>query len=347
MAPASSWLDIPDESHFSLSNIPFGIISAAESSEKCAAVAIGDHVLNLREFAQHDGFAELPEFSSAHFASLSRSSLNDFAALGQHVHNKVRRYLQNIFAEPSRHPQVLRDNAEARKACLSNRDQVAMHLPMSIRGYTDFFAGKNHAYNCGCIFRDPEKALNPNYHQLPVAYNSRASSVVVSPANIQRPLGQYLSSPASTKSTFGPCRRLDLELELGALLCKDSTLGDPINVNEADSYIFGFVLLNDWSARDIQAFEATPLGPFNAKTFATTISPWVILPSALEPFRTSGLPNEHELHPYLRQTRKDNVYDINLSVDICSKFSRKTTHSLSLSPYVAHTSTQRVADLQS
>lgn len=318
---ASSWLDIPQGSHFSLANIPFGIITTSDIAEKHAAVAIGDHVLDLHEFAHHRGFVELPDFPSAHMATFSQPSLNEFAALGQNVHTKVRNFLRDVFGKDTRFPCALRDNLETQRASLFGSDQVTMHLPMEIRGYTDFFAGRNHAYNCGCIFRDPTKALQPNYLHLPVAYNSRASSVVVSGTDICRPLGQVLNASSTTESSFGPCRRLDIELELGALLCEGNKRGEPINVNEAERCIFGFVLLNDWSARDIQAWEATPLGPFNAKTFATSVSSWVVLKDALQPFHATGILNETKLHPYLQEMRKENVYDISLEVELTGKMS--------------------------
>lgn len=328
MANPGSWLDIPDGSHFSLANIPFGIVSTSPSNEKHAAVAIGNNVLDLHEFARHKGFAELADFSASQVATLSQPTLNDFAALGQEVHAKVRKYLQNVLVKDGPFRNVLERNAEAQHASIFPRDQVTMHLPLKIRSYSDFFAGKNHAYNCGVIFRDPAKALQPNYLHLPVAYNSRASSVVVSGTDIHRPLGQFLTSSTAPGPSFGSCRRLDIELELGAILCKGNTLGSPIDVNEAEKYIFGFVILNDWSARDIQQWEAVPLGPFNAKTFASTISPWVVLKDALDPFRTPAIPNKNQLHPYLREVRQDNVYDINLEVELTSKlstFSRRST----------------------
>ncbi|KIW13899.1 fumarylacetoacetase [Exophiala spinifera] len=313
---ASSWLDIPKGTHFSLANIPFGIVTTPRSGdERHAAVAIGSLVLDLHEFANHQGFVGLEDFTPSQIATFSSPALNDFAALGQEVHRRVRRYLQDIFAEKTSFPALLKDNVEAQNACLFQQDQVEMHLPMKIGGYTDFFVGKNHAYNCGCIFRDPAKALQPNYLHLPVAYNSRASSVVVSGTDVHRPLGQFLQPP-DTLPSFGPCRKLDIELELGALLCKGNDLGEPIDVNEAEKHIFGFVILNDWSARDIQQWEAVPLGPFNAKTFASTISPWVILKDALEPFHVEGIPNETKLHPYLQETREQNVYDVNLEVEL-------------------------------
>ncbi|KAH8886242.1 fumarylacetoacetase [Thozetella sp. PMI_491] len=316
MAIFDSWLDIPKGSHFSRANIPFGIVTTPLSTEKHAAVAIGDHALSLHEFANHDGFAKLEGFSPALAATFLQTSLNGFAALGQEVHGKVRAYLQDVFAKDTPYPSLLRDNVEAQRASLFQREQVTVHLPMKIGGYTDFFAGKNHAYNCGCIFRDPAKALQPNYLHLPVAYNSRASSVMPSGTDVRRPLGQFLDTPSGPESSFGPCRHLDIELELGALLCKGNKLGEPIDVNEAEKCIFGFVLLNDWSARDIQAWEAVPLGPFNAKTFATTISPWVVLKDALESFRVPGMANETKLHPYLQESHEENVYDIHLEVEL-------------------------------
>ncbi|KAJ5782584.1 hypothetical protein N7457_004358 [Penicillium paradoxum] len=312
----TSWLEIPLGSHFSLANIPFGIITTPASTDPHAGVAIGDHVLDLHNFAVNSGFAGLENFTPAHERLFSQSTLNDFAATGQAFHRFIRGYLQNVFALDTTVPQVLKDNNTTREAALFHKNDVKVHLPMKIEGYTDFFAGRNHAYNCGCIFRDPQKALQPNYLHLPVGYSSRASSVVVSGTPIRRPLGQYLANKGDTASQFGPCRRLDIELELGALLCKSNKMGEPIPVDQAEEHIFGFVILNDWSARDIQAWEAVPLGPFNAKNFASSISPWVILKDAIEGFHAEGIPNEAELHPYLQETRRDNVYDINLEVEI-------------------------------
>lgn len=316
---SASWLDIPSGSHFSLANIPFGIITTPASTELHAGVAIGDHVLDVYNFAINGGFASLQTFTPGHAKLFSQSTLNEFAATGQAFHRSIRAYLQNVFALHTTIPHILRDNNVAREAALFPKEAVQVHLPMKIGAYTDFFAGKNHAYNCGCIFRDPQKALQPNYLHLPVGYSSRASSVVPSGTPIRRPLGQTFANKGDTVSQFGPCRKLDIELELGALLCKGNEMGEPIPVDEAEEYIFGFVILNDWSARDIQAWEAVPLGPFNAKNFASSISSWVILKDAIEAFHTEGIPNEAKLHSYLRETRLDNVYDINLEVELKSK----------------------------
>jgi len=318
---AKSWLDIPRGSHFSLANIPFGIVTTPRCADRHAAIAIGNHVLDLHEFAQHQGFSGLEDFTEGQTATFSKPALNDFAALGQKVHNKVRRYLQDILADDTRFPALLKSNVGVQQACLFQIDQVKTHLPMKIGGFTDFFAGKHHAYKCGRILRDPAKALSPNYFHLPIAYHSRASSVIVSGTGVRRPLGQFLQNPSDSEPSFGPCRQFDIEVELGALICQSNSLGEPIDVNKADEHIFGFVCLNDWGARDIYQWESAPLGAFNSKSFATTISPWVVLKDALEPFRVNGIQNEVKLHPYLQEKVKENVYDIKLETRVRGKLS--------------------------
>lgn len=196
-----------------------------------------------------------------------------------------------------------------------------MHLPMHIGDYTDFYAGKNHAYNLGVMLRGPDNALQPNYTHLPVGYHGRASSIVISGTPITRPNGQVLENPTATPKvpSYSPCRRLDIELELGAFLCRDNAMGSPVSISDAADSIFGLVILNDWSARDIQAWEYVPLGPFNAKNFGSTISPWVVLTDALEPFKTQALPNDTKLLPYLQEKEEKNVFDIRLKVDLTRK----------------------------
>ncbi len=312
--PPKSWLQIPASSHFSLANIPFGIITTSSNKVKRPAVAIGDHCLDLQSFAADGGFSELQVDTSV----FSKPTLNAFAALGRPVHRTVRKYLQDVFAEPTPYASVLKDNEKLQEASLLRRSDVQMHLPMQIGDYTDFYAGKNHAFNLGCILRDPKNALQPNYTHLPVGYHGRASSIVVSGTPITRPNGQILENPAAEPKipSFSPCRRLDIELELGAFVCKDNEMGSPVSISQAADNLFGLVLLNDWSARDIQAWEYVPLGPFNAKNFGSTISPWVVLMDALEPFRTKSLPNDSKLLPYLQEKEENNVYDIRLQVDL-------------------------------
>ncbi|GAB1195014.1 hypothetical protein APSETT444_004266 [Aspergillus pseudonomiae] len=323
----ASWLQIPKNSPFSLANIPFGIISSTKSTSRVAAIAIGEYALNLSTFASSGGFAQLPDFQP-HLNVFSQPTLNAFAALGRPVHRQVREYIQNVFRADTPFPQVLKDNASLQKEALLPLSEVTNHVPMQIGDYTDFYAGLNHAYNVGVLFRGPENALQPNYKHLPVAYHSRASSVVTSGTPIHRPNGQILANPAATPKlpTFSPCKRLDIELELAAFVSKPNDLGKPVNISEAEDHIFGLVLMNDWSARDIQAWEYIPLGPFNAKNFATTITPWVVLLDALEPFRATGLePGDRDsLLPYLREKRAANVYDIPLEVEITNAGGKPT-----------------------
>lgn len=318
MTTLTSWLPIPKGSHFSLANIPFGIISYASATTPRPAVAIGDHALDLEKFTANSGFRDLSTIQP-HSHVFSRPTLNDFAALGRPMHSVVRKYLQSVFYEKTPYPEVLKDNPSLQKECLIPRKDVTMHMPMRIGDYTDFFAGMNHAYNCGVIFRGPTNALQPNYKHMPVGYHGRASSVVVSGTPIRRPRGQVIEDPTAVIKipSFSACKRLDYELELAGFICKPSTMGKPVAIEDAEHHLFGLVLMNDWSARDIQAWEYVPLGPFNAKNFGTTISPWVVLAEALEPFRTHGLDSGGVVTlAYLEEQRKDRMYDIKLDVEL-------------------------------
>lgn len=315
MAPLESWLPIDPDSHFSLHNIPFGIFSSSTEQTPRVAVAVGDQALDLHVFAQRNGFSAL-SIIQPHQSVFSASVLNDFAALGRPVHRVVREYLQSVLLKDGPFPDVLERNASLRAAALVPLRDCTMHLSMKIGDYTDFYAGLNHAYSVGVLFRGHENALQPNYKHLPVGYHGRASSVVVSGTPVRRPNGQILLDPAAEKKQpiLSPCRKLDIELELGCFVCKPSGLGDTVGIDEAAEHLFGLVLMNDWSARDVQAWEYVPLGPFNAKNFVTTISPWVVLMDALEPFATSGLENDTELLPYLHENGRKTHYDIQLSV---------------------------------
>ena len=316
---AKSWLAIPKTSHFSLANIPFGIITTPTSKARHCAIAIGDHALDLAAFASGDGFAALPSFHS-HTAVFSQPTLNMFARLGRPVHGEVRRYLQSVFEHDTPYPDILKLNHALQQRALFSLKDVQTHLPMQIGDYTDFYAGLNHAYHVGVLFRGAANALQPNYMHLPVGYHGRASSVIVSGTPIRRPRGQVLQNPtAETKvPVFKPCERLDIELELAAFVCKDNDLGEPVSIDQAKESIFGFVLMNDWSARDIQAWEYVPLGPFTSKNFGTTVSAWVVLADALEPFLRQGLQNEMSLQDYLKEKSRENCYDITLEIDITS-----------------------------
>ena len=315
---ASSWFPIPPNSHFSLANIPFGIITTPGSLTPHLATRVGDHVVDLAVFASWDGFAALPAIQP-HLEVFQQSVLNDFAALGRSIHQQVRQYLQQIFTAGTKLSETFKEDPTALRGTFPAKD-IQTHLPFRIGDYTDFYVGKYHAQNAGTLVLGKHKALAPNYLHLPVGYHGRASSVVVSGTPIRRPRGQILEDPSSQppKPIFSPSRRLDFELELGAFICKANKMGDPVDIADAEDNIFGFVLLNDWSARDIQGWEMAPLGPFNSKNFGTSVSPWVILADALEPFKVRGIENDHEVLPYLKQERKENVYDLNLEVDLTS-----------------------------
>ncbi|KAL2841849.1 Fumarylacetoacetase [Aspergillus pseudoustus] len=340
MSP-TSWLPIQHGSHFSIANIPFGIISTALSPTPRPSVAIGDFILDLRVFAKSDGFRALKS-TTLDISVFNEKTLNKFAALGRSVHREVRKYLQSVFSENTPFPHILKDDVKLREQALLHRETAKNHVPLQIGTYTDFFAGKHHAENCGIIFRGPSNALQPNYLHLPVGYHSRASSVVVSGSPVRRPQGQILLQ-GSRSPILAASQRLDIETELGAFLCNSNPLGEPIDIDKADDYIFGYVLLNDWSARDIQAWEAVPLGPFNAKSFCSTISPWVVLPEALERFRCAPIPNETNLLPYLRERRTDSVFGIDLQVSIISKEGRRTVISRTRSSNLIYSFPQMIA----
>lgn len=287
---------------FPVQNLPYGVFSTADRSPRCG-VAIGDMILDLAVLAER-GLLGL-QFPTALFL---RPTLNAFMALGPSAWKSMRVRLTELLrvgGDPA-----LEKNAALHKQALVSLAEATMHLPVEIGGYTDFYAGRQHAFNSGSILRGPENALLPNWHHLPVAYNGRASTVVVSGEDVQRPLGQFRPKGADMP-LFGPSQRLDLELEMGAIVGVPNCDSKPLTVREAWDSIFGFVLLNDWSARDIQAWEGQPLGPFQAKAFRTTISPWIVTRDALEPFRCSTPERKVPLLPYL-QEQEDYLFDIAL-----------------------------------
>ncbi|KAL9055303.1 MAG: hypothetical protein Q9162_003610 [Coniocarpon cinnabarinum] len=325
MAPLKSWHAISPDSSFSLHNLPFGIITHASLTPPHPAIAIGEHALDLQLFTAASGFRDCSPLQPYSHV-FSAPTLNAFAALGQPLHSITRKYIQSIFLVDGPYPEVLERDKSLQERCLIPLSQVTMHLPMAIGDYTDFYAGLHHAQNCGTIMRGFHDALQANYRHLPVAYHGRASSIIVSGTPVTRPKGQILPDPSVKKPTFEASRRLDFELELGCFMCKSSKLGEPILVNEAHEYLFGVVLLNDWSARDFQSWEMAPLGPFTSKNFSTSVSPWVVLMEALEPFRCEGISNEGvEVLPYLQQREKKSMYDIDLSVSLTAANEDKDT----------------------
>ncbi len=303
-APTTSWIESANDgkTHFPLQNLPYGIFSVKGQPAR-VGVAIGNAVLDL---AAIDEAGLLPAAAKGSFAA---ASLNRFIALGKPLWSETR---QRLTALLSGADAALRDNAALRDRALVPMAQVTLHLPVEIPGYTDFYSSKEHATNVGRMFRDPENALLPNWLEIPIGYNGRASSVVVSGTDLRRPNGQ-IKLPNEARPTFGPCRKLDFELEVGFIVGKESALGEPVSTADAPDHMFGMVLLNDWSARDIQQWEYVPLGPFNSKTFGTSISPWVVTMEALEPFRRDNPAQSPEPLPYLQQHSK-NAYDIALEV---------------------------------
>lgn len=247
-----SWIEIDPSSAFSLSNIPFGIITKPNSTRKLPAIAIGNYVVILGILADDGAFSQLSTAKEV-LPTLQQSTLNDFAALGRKVHREVRSYIQDLLREDTPYPKLLRDNENLRKTAIFEASKTQNHLPLFIGDYTDFYVGLNHAYNVGVLFRGPANALQPNYLHLSVGYHGRASSIQVSGKAVRRPNGQFLGSPTEKQPIFGPCRKMDMEVELAAFVCKANEQGRPVSVDNAAEHIFGYVLMNDWSARDIQA----------------------------------------------------------------------------------------------
>ncbi|GIV27601.1 MAG: hypothetical protein KatS3mg027_1415 [Bacteroidia bacterium] len=311
-----SWKTISPNSDFSIHNIPFGIYSDA-SVKHAACSAIGDEIIDLKELAQNGFFKDIhPQLTEI----FSKPYLNDFIALGKSVTFAVRKRIQELLSD---------NNNELKSAHhLYNRifkpiSSVKMLLPIEIGDYTDFYSSEYHATNVGKMFRDPNNALLPNWKHLPVGYHGRSSSIFVSPHSFYRPNGQ--TKPAdSDKPIFGPSKLLDFELETAFVVGKSTQQGEVIPVNKAKDYIFGMLLFNDWSARDIQTWEYQPLGPFLAKNFASTISPWIVTLEALEPFYIPASPQSPEPLPYLKQEPLQNL-DISLEVILKTSDGVETT----------------------
>jgi fumarylacetoacetase len=303
-ASLKSFIKVPAESHFPIQNLPFGVFSTSAEDRRRVGVAIGDQVLDL---AVVENAGLLP--MNTRGPVFDRASLNAFIDLG----NAAWRETRGAISELLRHDNpVLRDDKNLREKAFVPTAEANLHLPVEIPGYTDFYSSKEHATNVGLMFRDPKNALLPNWLHIPIGYNGRASSVVVSGTPIRRPNGQ-IKLPDDEMPIFGACRKLDFELETGFIVGKATDLGESIKIDDAPAHIFGMVLLNDWSARDLQQWEYVPLGPFNSKTFATSISPWVVTMEALEPFRVENPVQHPQPLPYLRQSTS-NAYDIALEV---------------------------------
>ncbi len=298
-----SFIPIDPKSDFPIQNLPYGVFSAHGLAPR-VGIAIGDYVLDLWELEQ-DGRLEVE------IGTFAGSALNFFMQQGPKVWTKTRARISELLRAD--HPE-LRDNEELRNLALVPMADVKLHMPFMVAGYTDFYSSKEHATNVGIMFRGKDNALQPNWLHMPIGYNGRASTVAVSGTKVCRPRGQ-LKPPNAEHPSFGPCRRLDFELEMGAVIGQSSPMGQMLTEAQAEAMIFGFVLLNDWSARDIQQWEYVPLGPFQGKAFATSISPWVVTREALEPFRLDGPRQDPAPLPYLRQVKPNN-YDLELEVGL-------------------------------
>lgn len=299
-----SFIEVDPSSDFPIQNLPYGVFSTNDGRAPRLGVAIGDYVLDLWELEQ-DGLI------SAGDPGTFAGGLNALMHLGPNVWSKTRARISELLRRDN--PE-LRDNEELRKRALVRMRDAKLHMPFTVSGYTDFYSSKEHATNVGVMFRGKDNALQPNWLHMPIAYNGRASTVVVSGTKVKRPRGQ-LKPPNVDMPSFAPCKRLDFELEMGVVIGQASPMGGMLTEQQAEEMIFGFVLLNDWSARDIQQWEYVPLGPFLAKAFATSISPWVVTREALEPFRLNGPEQEPVPLDYLRQEKPQN-YDVELDVSL-------------------------------
>jgi len=329
----TSWLDVPADSDFPIQNIPFGVFITKEDVITIGT-RIGNYAIDLGALQQLNYFHGI-ELTDDMFM---QDTLNDFISDGKKTWRLVRNRIAEIF---DKNNAKLRDNSEHRKIVVCPVNEVEMQLPVLIGDYTDFYSSKEHATNVGSMFRDPNNALLPNWLHIPVGYHGRSSSIVPSGIPVHRPMGQTLPNGENTP-VFGPSRSIDFELEMAFITTDANIMGENIPVHEAEEYIFGMVLLNDWSARDIQKWEYVPLGPFLAKNFATSISPWIVTLDALEPFRTKGPKQDPNPLPYLQQKGK-HAFDINLEVTIAPENTEPTVVSNSNFKYMYWTMSQQLA----
>ncbi len=302
----TSWVEVPGNSDFPIQNLPFGVFKTKKLGPT-AGVAIGQQVLNLA-FLHDKGFFDSLNLPAGIF---EKEYLNDFIALGKKNTRAVRDRISELLSTDNGE---LSDRTSLHDSALISMAEADMLLPVKVGNYTDFYSSIEHATNVGTMFRDPDNALLPNWKHIPVGYHGRASSIIPSGQSIYRPKGQTKAPDAEVPS-FGPTQRLDFELEMAFITGKENPLGRTVSTAEAEDFIFGFVLFNDWSARDIQVWEYVPLGPFLAKNFASSISPWIVTMDALEPFRVAGPEQDPPVLPYLAYEGPKN-FDIQLEVSL-------------------------------
>ncbi|MFC4096980.1 fumarylacetoacetase [Euzebyella saccharophila] len=327
-----TWLPVPENSDFPIQNIPFGVFLTRDDIITIGT-RIGDHAIDLGALHQLGYFKDIPLTDDIFL----QDTLNDFISDGQKTWRAVRNRISEIFEVSN---EELKNREDHKEVVLFSMDEIEMQLPVQIGDYTDFYSSKEHATNVGTMFRDPDNALLPNWLHLPVGYHGRSSTIIPSGTPVRRPKGQT-SPKENGKPGFGPSKLVDFELEMAFITTDANALGEPIPVNEAEDYIFGMVLFNDWSARDIQKWEYVPLGPFLAKSFASSISPWIVTLDALEPYRTESPKQNPEPLPYLKLSG-NHSFDIQLEVDIKTEAS-STTVSKSNFKYMYWTMAQQLA----
>lgn len=329
----TSWFPFSADSDFSIHNIPFGIVRK-ENGSVCAASAIGDSVIDLAALTDAGFLAGSISDSSV----FKKDVLNDFISLGKKVTGEVRLKIQELLSDEN---SPLAKQTEVHGDIFIPMNRVQMLLPLNIPDYTDFYSSMEHASNVGKMFRPGGDALLPNWKHLPVGYHGRASSIFVSGTDFHRPMGQTMPDGAESP-VFGPSKQMDFELEMAFVIGKETKPGKRINIQEADEYIFGMMIFNDWSARDIQKWEYVPLGPFLGKNFASSISPWIVTLEALEPFRTQGPVQDPQVLPYLQQSKSSN-FDIQLEVLIQPENNQAVTVSRSNHKYLYWSIEQQLA----
>ncbi len=328
-----SWLPVSKNSDFPIQNIPFGVFLTKDDIITIGT-RIGNYAIDLSALHQlgyFDGISLTDDI-------FLQDTLNHFISDGRKAWRAVRSRISEVF--DAENPN-LKNNTSQREVVLFAMEEVEMQLPVLIGDYTDFYSSKEHATNVGTMFRDPENALMPNWLHLPVGYHGRSSTIVPSGTPVRRPMGQTLPKGAD-KPIFGQSKRVDFELEMAFITTDANVMGEPVSVDEAEEYIFGMVLFNDWSARDIQKWEYVPLGPFLAKSFASSISPWIVTLDALEPFRVESPEQNPQPLPYLQQTGSHS-FDINLAVEIAPEDETPTTISKSNFKYMYWTMAQQLA----
>ncbi len=329
-----SWLHVDENSDFPIQNIPFGVFLTRDDIITIGT-RIGDYAIDLGALHQLGYFEGIPLTDDIFL----QDTLNDFIADGRITWRLVRNRIADLFDENN---ETLKNDVSHRDDIIFKMDEIEMQLPVDIGDYTDFYSSKEHATNVGIMFRGKENALMPNWLHIPVGYHGRSSSIVVSGTPIHRPYGQTLPVGA-TEPVFGASQRIDMELETAFITTAANHLGESIPVDEAEEYIFGMVVFNDWSARDIQKWEYVPLGPFLGKSFASTISPWIVTMDALEPFRCESPKQEVKPLPYLQQKRSDNSYDIKLEAILETENGDRNLLSKSNFKYMYWTMAQQLA----